>query len=265
MKIIHRIVFRPDKTQRRVLQEIGIPVPSNEDLPVFEFDEEHEKLISLKPYIDKWQLVDNVRTEFTKKELDAASFLRWFPLWMNGYPMPDDDFGYIGTTFQKQGYCEVCGSGLVQQSSFRLRKAPNWGSKKIFGLNWVYDEVFVRKDVYETVFKKYGIESMPVLLYKKDVIIEDTVQLIIPTTDAYSNLEEQPYEICKTCGMKRYNPKTKGFFPSFKDSVTGLHLFKGREWFGSGAMSYKQIFVSQELRQEMIKYQIKSDFDPVNQ
>ena len=146
MKFIHRIVFKPDKTQRRVLQELGISVPPYNDLFVFEFDEKDEKLISLKPYIDKWQLVDNIRTEFTKKELDSASFLIWFPLWLNGYPMPDEDFGYIGTTYQKQGYCKVCGSGLLQQSPFRLRKSPKWGSKKIFGLNWVFDEVFVRKD-----------------------------------------------------------------------------------------------------------------------
>lgn len=265
MKFIHRIVFKPDKTQRRVLQELGISVPPYNDLFVFEFDEKDEKLISLKPYIDKWQLVDNIRTEFTKKELDSASFLIWFPLWLNGYPMPDEDFGYIGTTYQKQGYCKVCGSGLLQQSPFRLRKSPKWGSKKIFGLNWVFDEVFVRKDVYETIFKKYGIESMPVLLYKKDVIIDDTVQLIIPSTKVFSNLKEQPYEICKICGMKKYNPKIKGLFPSFKDPITELHMFKGQECFGSGAMSYKQIYVSQELRQEMIKYQIKSDFSPVNQ
>lgn len=264
MKIIHRIGINPDEKERRIMQEIGIPVPLNEFF-VFELEEGSEKFIRLKPYIDKWRLPDMLRTEYTKQELNAASYLNFLPLWFNGYPMPDYDNGYIGTTYQKHGYCETCGTGLVQQSPFRLKKSPNWGPKKIFTLYWVYDEFFVRKDVYEAVFKKYGIESMPVLLYKKDLLIEDTVQLIIPSIQVPSNLEGQPYEICKTCGMKKYNPQIRGFFPSFKDSVTGLHLFKGMEYFGSGGESFKQIFVSQELRQEMLKYQIKADFAPVSQ
>lgn len=263
MKVIHRIGVNIDDNRRRVLGEMGIPVPSNNGFFSFDLEEGTERLIRLKPYMVKWQLPDMIRTVFTKQELDSATYLTCFPLWTNGYPMPDDGLGYIATTYQKQGYCKVCGTGSNQQSPFRMRKTPNWGSKKTFGLNWVFDEIFVRKDVFEMVFEKYGIEAMPVLLYKKDSLIEDTVQLIIPSTTVPSDLKGQPYEICKTCGIKKYNPEIKGFFPRFTNSVSGLHMFKGVEYFGSGANAYKQIFVSQALRQEMLKYQIKLDYVPV--
>ncbi len=262
MKIIHKIGINPDNYQKQKLCDIGINVSQN-SFQTFEIEENSEQFMRLKPYIEMWELPDMINTEFTNRELNAALLLVYNFTWVNGYPQPEDDFGYIGTTYKKEGYCKTCGTGLIQQAPFRLKKEPNWGTKKMFELNWVFDEIFVRKEVYEEIFKKYGIEAMPVFLYKKDVVIENTVQLNIPSIKVLSDLEKQPFEICKTCGTKKYNPQIKGFFPPFKAPVEGLQIFKGQEYFGSGASAHKKIFLTQELYKEMQKYKIKSEFIPL--
>src|SRR5437868_14125543 len=114
--------------------------------------------------------------------------------------MPDNDFEYMHITYDNSNYCEKCGIGLLQKEPFRIKEKPKWGNKKMFSLNWVFDELFVRKDFYDSLFKTIGIESEKVLLYKKDTIIEDTVQLITPKTEVSLDLEGYSFEVCKKIG-----------------------------------------------------------------
>lgn len=58
-----------------------------------------------------------------------------------------------------------------------------------------------------------NIKSKEVLLYKKEKVIEDTVQLVIPETDIALNLENYPFKVCELCNRKRYDLSNKGFFP----------------------------------------------------
>lgn len=261
MRVIHRIGINADDFQKKVLQDIGIAIPNG--FCAFELEENTEQYSKLKPYIEKWQLLDILNTQFTNEELDTAPLLAYNFTWSNGYPQPEDNFGYIGVTYKKEGYCKNCGTGLVQQSPFRLQKEPTWGTKKIFELNWVFDEIFVRRDTYEQLFKPYGIQSMPVLHYKKESVLENTVQLVLPGANLKLNLEKQPFESCKMCGTPKYNPQIKGFFPSLEEPIPAMPIFKSLEYFGSGASAYKRIFIAQELRQEMLKHKIKSQFIPV--
>ena len=183
--------------------------------------------------------------------------------WANGYPMPDSDKSYLHTTYDNTVYCTTCGLGLRQKEPFRLKKAPNWsGHKSIFFLNWVFDELFARKDVYESLFKPAGIQCEKVLLYKKDKIIEDTVQLIIPDATSDLHLEDYTYQICKVCNRKRFDLFNRGFFPSFKGDVGKWPIFKSKEWFGTGANARKYIFVSQALRQDFNRLKINANYIP---
>lgn len=264
MKIKHRIGITIDKYQRKILIEIGLIERNNqEEFFVFELFDDDVKYQSFKKYINEWNLPDLIETEFTTSELNSASLLVYNYTWSNGYPQPEDDFGYIGTTYKKEGYCKSCGTGLVQQEPFRIKKEPVWGNKKLFDLNWVFDEIFVSKEAYETIFKGFGIGCREVRLFKKETAIQNTVQLEIPTTSIEINLENQTYEICNACGIKKYSPQIKGFFPKLSAPVTELHCFKSVEYFGSGANAHKKIFMSQELRQAMLKNKIKSQFMPV--
>lgn len=260
MKNLHIIYADFDTNQVKILQKFGIKVEAKYD----RFDiEENETYFELKPYLDKWEISDFVKSKFTEQEENDAIRLVYAGIWANGYPMNDSDNGYRKTTYDDSNFCGTCGIGLIQKEPFRLKKAPNWGgSKKMFSLNWVYDELFVKKEVYETLFKNNGIKSEEVLLYKKETIIEDTVQLMLPVIDISLNLEGYPYEVCKNCNRIRYDLINKGFFPPFKDEVGNTPIFKSKEWFGTGANARKYIFVSQELKKQFAKLKINPNYIP---
>lgn len=260
MKQLYNIFSNWDKSQASMLSQHGIKV----DLGYYSFWIEDEDLYGkLKPFFDKWGVMETVVSKFTKEEESNAKRLILLSPWANGYPMPDGDAGYKKTTYNDSKYCSTCGIGLIQKEPFRLRKAPNWsGHKKVFSLNWVYDELFAKKDFYESLLKPLGIGSEKVLLHKKDTVIEDTVQLIIPKTEAALRLEAYPFQICKECNRKRFNLINDGFFPSFEEDVGDLQLFKSSEWFGTGANARKYIFVSQQLRREFLKNKISATYIP---
>lgn len=267
MKIIHRVGINPDDYQRRTLRELGIELPTSDNpytsAVTLELEEQSEEYKKLKPYIESWQLFDAVGTIFSTEDLESAKLLGFRDCWANGYPMPDNNGGYKEITYDRADYCKECGIGLVQKAPFRLKKEPNWGKKKMFMLNWVYDEIFVKKDLYEEVFKKYGMETMPVLLYKKETIIADTVQLLIPATDISLKLESYSYEVCNVCNRKRYNLINKGKFPFFEQEITDRHFFKSKEYFGTGANARKYIFLSSEIRTELLEQKVKANYIPV--
>lgn len=259
MKNIHHIFSDWNDVQILILENYGIKVAAGYDSFTLEED---QVFWELKPYLDKWQVKDSVITQFSEQELNTAKRLVLSDTWANGYPMPDGNGGYLKTTYEDKDFCKQCGIGLMQKEPFRIKKEPNWGSKKLFSLNWVFDEFFVRRDFYEGVFKKYGIEAAPVLLYKKETVLEGTVQVIIPTTERALNLEGYNYETCKSCNRRRYDLVRQGFFPAFETEVNNLHLFKSKEYFGTGANARKYVFISSELRNELVKNKVKANYIP---
>lgn len=267
MRIVHHIGVNPDIKQKKILTQIGIKVPdlNNPVTNFFAFDvyEDSKEYELLRKYIIEWELLDMIGTEFTDEEINNAAILVTNAQWLNGYPQPEQNFEYLNKTYDfPLGSCKKCCIGKIQKDHFRIRKEPNWGSKKIFHLNWVFDELIVRKEIYENIFKKYGISSNPVNLYKKETTVENTVQLIIPEVNTPLKLDEFPYEIIKVCGHKKFVPYFKGFFPSFEATVN-LPIWKSKEWFGSGGSAFKRIFVTQSVRQELLAHKIKMDFVPV--
>jgi hypothetical protein len=264
---LHQIGLNPDQEKRDVFRKLGIGLPepagkltSSVTLTLDERSDEYQKL---QPYVKKWNLSDFIAVTFSDVELDKATYLVMLSPWANDYPMPDNDGGYLQRTYDDTNYCKSCGSGLVQREPFRLKKEPVWGKKKLFSLNWVYDEYFVNKDFYEQVLNKYRIETMPVLLYKKDSVIESTVQIKISVTSPALKLEGRSFITCEACGRKRYDLINDDFFPSFEDPQPQSAIFKGLEDFGTGANTRKYVFVSQALRKEFQTAGVKPRFLPV--
>lgn len=264
MKVIHRIALNPDESQKSILKSIGLQAQASGGFTAFELEENSKEYQLLKPYIDHWGCMDAVGVVFTDEELNSANLLAFKDCWANGYPMPDDDRGYIHTTYDDSGYCNKCGIGLVQKEPFRLKKGPKWGSKKMFMLHWVYDEIFVRKDLYEEVFRLYGIDAKPVLLYKNDMTIHDTLQLVVPNAQVTLQLDDCGYDICSECKRKRYHLVTDRMLPSFNGDVSGKHMLKTMEYFGTGANARRYIYLSSEIRKRLIEYKAKVNFIPVN-
>lgn len=177
MRIVHRISIAATPEVRAELAMLGVVVGTS-GMVTFEVDESHEKWPDLKEWTLKRRAVDITRTHFSKKEVDEARWLVWVPDWHHGYPQPDDGAsGYLDATYELADACAQCGIGLKQKAPFRMKAEPRWGRKGVLQLNWVFDEFFVRPDVWETIFKPRGVACRPVI-DAKGAELKTVVQLV---------------------------------------------------------------------------------------
>ena len=251
MKIIHRVSLTPNESQRRVLLSLGLPlIESNSplvQLVSFDVEECEESWPRVKELIEQWKLADFVRTEFSKGELDSASFHQIFA-WQQGYPQPEGDFGYLNATYDLTTYCPMCGIGNTQIAPFRMKDEPKWGKKHILQLNWVFDEYFVLPAVWKEVFQPLGIGCSPVLNHRTGNELTTVVQLDIKTTanSALSMNDKYPSEICGSCHRKKYLPISRGFFPAFTTDPS-TQMCRTQEYFGSGASAWNAVIANNAL------------------
>lgn len=199
---------------------------------------------------------DNIyyRTQaiFTDEEYKNAEYGVKTAMHTCGYPKPDHDFGYMNLTYDLTNYCDKCGCGAVQKDAFRISKIAK---HKMFVLGWVFDELFVHKDVYETIFKPLGIECREVRRYWQEYIIDSIVQLVLPeTVEPLSFPKAFEAEVCPQCHIPKYTPHIVDFYPLHKNPIAPI--YKGAEYFGSGYEARKKIYVSAELRDILIKNKI---------
>jgi len=232
-----------------MLKEYGLEVEEGYD---FLSMDENDTYLELKPYFEKWGIESDDRyAVFSKEEILKADYCIVTGGYDGGYPMPDDGFGYVELTYDTKDYCSHCGIGLVQKDAFRLKKAPK---HKIFGLTWVWDELFVQLDIYRNIFEPLGIKCREVKLFKGDKVIPNIVQLVIPNTDETLDLHEYSSQTCPVCGGIRYGIKAQGFHPIQQHPLS--HLYRSKEYFGDGAAADRKIFISGELRDILIKEKI---------
>jgi hypothetical protein len=111
-------------------------------------------------------------------------------------------------------------------------------------MNWVFDEYFVRPEIWHSVFEPFGIGFRPVLHHKTGTQLQSVVQLdITQTTDL--KVENLPSARCGVCSRQKYSPNVTGFFPA--PFFSNLALARSRQHFGSGASAFQQILISQDL------------------
>ena len=261
MKIIHHIAGNWDKKQVEALRKHGVSVQEGVDRVVL--DESDERYRKIKPLVESWRVLDAVGTEFSAEDFKSASGFIILADWQWGYPQPEDDFGYLEVTYDTSKYCSVCGAGLTQKAPFHIKKEPKWGKKLAFILFWVLDEIFVHVDAYDRVFKPLGIQSWPVLIYKKNTIAQTVVQLVIPDSTVPLELDGYAAESCTKCGRKRYLPITRGFFPPFRNGAIPGRVAKTQEYYGSGASASKWIYASREAYSVIKKEKLAMSFWPV--
>lgn len=257
-------VISGDVTIKRffILQYHGIPVEKG--FARFEIIE-NEKYFFLKKYFEEWGFNDIAFSKFDDKELDNTQYLCCSPNWQPLYPESSGDSGYIYLTHDTTNYCKKSGTGLLQTSPFRVKNEPKWGQHKAFMLHWVFDEIFVHIDVYKKIFEPIGIKCYPLLLFKKDTIIDSTVQLILPESNVELDLKNYPKMVCSDCHYEKYELIRHGFFPNFRGKVNAnLQIFKSKEYFSAGGLDARKIlFVTQEMRQILIKAQVSFSYYPL--
>lgn len=201
-----------------------------------------------------------------------------------GYPQPESKYNSI--TYSDKVGCPTCWIGHQQIDEFRFRGEPKPLKNQITGLNWVFDQIFVRK-IVKTVFEEErftGVEfSSPVYNKNKKPILE-FYQLRINTVLKPSLLNmDLGTEICefpkneksakflKTnrsklvegpfCGQLKYN------FPQGQVLTFKKEVFDGQpdfvrtyEWFGSGGSANRPILVSERVKEVIEEKMFKRAF-----
>lgn len=229
-------------------------------MSTLEIEESDSRWLEIEPLIQKYKAVDLANTKFTAKEMSDAAWLCLKSTWHHGYPMPDDDFGYLELTYDLEGYDSKTGIKKVQKAPFRMKAEPAWKKNHLLQLNWIYDTFFVLPQVWESVFEPLGIGYEPVLKHSSNEELKTIVQLKsegeVPTALDLAGCAQEG---------EKYLPVTKGFFPkaSTFDGWKG-HYLLSREYFGSGASANKAVIVSREFYSAVKANKLKGvDFIPM--
>jgi len=125
---------------------------------------------------------------------------------------------------------------------------PRWGRRGIMQLNWVFDEYFVRPDVWTAVFEPLGIACRPVT-NRRGIELQTVVQLVVEE-EVPLQPAGLPAETCGTCGRVKYLPVTRGPLPPLRTDPAAP-MAKTREYFGSGARAFHKVLVSRPVARSL--------------
>jgi len=248
MKIIHQIGAKWKDIHVKELSKLGILVNRG----VFSYVVLEENVyLSFKGLFNGDEFIQTVGTEYSKNDLNNANWLILDGIKETGFPQPEEDFGYLEKTYDLINYCKDCGTGNIQNSFFRIKKEPKWGSKKVFQLSWIYDELFVEIEFYNRFFKPLGLAAKPVFLHKSDKECKTVIQLDIPRIGLSLDMKDTSFADCSSCNKRKYSPQIKGFAPKY-DDYSNYKIFKGSEFYGTGKQTYNRIYINQSMRKELI-------------
>jgi len=255
VEILHRIA-NMDRETCEPLKALGFNATHGLG-SLLMISESHPAWPEARVIIEKLHGVHVVTTEFTKAERAGAQYLAMGGAWGCGYPQPESDFGYQEVTYDLSRCCPVCSVGKVQKAPFRMRREPGWSKRNIVQLTWVDDEYFVKPEIWEKVFKPFGIGCRPVIHHRDDKELKSVVQLdISETADAPLELEGCRSEACPAKGHIKYHGVSRGFFPPFR-SPQKAPILKSQEWFGSGGSAGKSVFASSDLYRAMREHKVR--------
>lgn len=204
--------------------------------------------------------------------------MRWYHIMTGqfGYPQPASDFGYLSNTYDSTKACPTCQIGLRQRGEFRFRIAPNAKHSQFLGLNWVFDEIFVR-EVVKDIFEREGITgiefSQPVI-HKTGLPVPGIYQLRVNNVllDGLlpDNLTSETCELPKNKGILKFlsatnsklaeGPfcgKVKYNYPQGDQCIriraqameNRTDFLRLGDYFGSGASSNRPIVISENVKQ----------------
>jgi hypothetical protein len=290
----HIKVIKPVKT---LLDKFSIEYNYSEDpdcvIPSYRYKlefylyEDDPRFVELKTSIDKFKILPQVGTTFNKEDFEKAD---WFHISTgeHQYPQPEDDFGYLQTTYNLDSYCPTCGIGKIQNAPFHLKQIPKQKNSQFWGLHWVFDVVFVRPETKDLLIREgiTGISFLNPHLHKKNLPINEVSQIVIQSslppglltynlkevTCKYMNEEDielsEKWRNSKDatfCGRHKFNFPMRGSLTFRKESFdSAADIVQSSEWFGSGASAMRPIIVSKRFKKLVEDNKIRGlKFTPV--
>ena len=225
-------------------------------LLIFEIPESRADFIEVKEFLDtKAGKIIQVRLDYSKKELNAAAYLQLWLRKYSGYPQPetiDVKKSYINYTYDITNFCTNCGSGLIQNDSFYIKKSFNIEKIRFGGLYWVYDTFFITNELCNLLVKEgfTGIEFLPVKNIKTKQPIDNIVQLkintVFPTKLKY---EVKKVIECKVCNQKKDLIKDGSEITVSKEILKHLDkdFYLSQEFTGDGLLCCRRVLISNRV------------------
>ena len=256
---MHHISFNASENRRRSLAALGTIV--GEGFVAIDIDEADPRWPNIETWMKTHGVTDTVYNEFSNDEISRARWLKLVGTWNYGYPQPDEEnMGFLQATYDLSAGCSKCNLPLKQKAPFQIRGEPKWGRRGIFQLNWVFDEYFVKPEVWASVFKPFGV-GCRVVLNRKGQELKTVVQLVSNSPEVDFDTTGLTFEVCDSCGCKRYQPNYRGPFPALLQEPSGA-MVRTKQYFGGHI--FKGVLVSQELTRKLISENVRGvSFKPV--
>ncbi len=254
MRFKHHISMRFDASMRDALAALDVDVvvaplpPGGGAIMAFDVIEPSNEWRAVRRSLEHVDHLDMLSTMFEPEEIEGAEWLVLHGDWHNGYPVEPKRGDWFDSVYDTRARCPACGAGWFQLAPFRIRGEPKWGRRRMFQLNWVFDEIFVEPALWREVFEPAGLTCRPVLS-ARGVQLQNVVQLAV---DERVDTREPSSrsETCTDCGTIKYEPVTRGMYPGIVGVPKGP-IVKTRTLFGSGAEARNPIYVRKDLADEL--------------
>lgn len=264
MDIYYRVcILAPKPEQWAAADAFGIEdfEFGRDDALAFSIAESNPRFAEVETWALEHDLIWNGTIRFTDAETDAARWVSVRANWNHGYPQPEDGFGRTvvyeeapetvhctGRAWMPFGSIGSCGiNEATRVAPWRLRGEPKWGRRGAMSPFWVHDTFFVKPEVWEEVFRPFGIDCGPVLHKNGKDVLKTVVELRPQERVAMEAPVGLPIYTCPYCHRSKYH-RPKAQLPAITNP-TGSHYVEGDLWLGGeGAGAVRPQVFSRELR-----------------
>jgi hypothetical protein len=131
-----------------------------------------------------------------------------------------------------------------------MKREPNFGRNGILNLNWVLGESFPKRDVWERIFKPYGVPCRPVL-NKRGEELSTVVQLAPDERTVEMDTTGLVQTRCPRCRSVRFKWVVRGPSPALREAPD-RDLVRVSQTFGTG-MTFRPIVISNRLANDLLR------------
>lgn len=261
MRRVHRLTFNVTRAEARQLVRLGLD--ARPGLGFADVDDTDPRWPAVRRWVRRHGGLDIPRAEFSPAEVLEARWLSVGATSHSGYPQPEDTYEQV--TYDAATYCPKCGRDRDQVAPFRMKCEPRWGRRGVIQLNWVYDELFVRPDVWRIVFRPLGIGCREVLI-RGGRRLRTVVQLEIPPREVDVDVRGFRRTRCAACGRVKHDSGAlmgRGVPPILREPRG--HIARSTQYFsGGGTSTFRLLFVSQAVARALAEHGIRGlEFEPV--
>jgi hypothetical protein len=259
MDIYHHLSFNKSDRVDPVLDQLGIkykksPLPNDFYLITFGIYESDPNWQQIQHLTSIGTPVHRIETVFTDEEILKAPFARLLVMYERGYPQPKSS--WISNPINYESKCKSCGV-FKQNAPFRIKDEPELKGRDFMTLYWG-SAIFATPKVIEKMNQEKitGFSEMPVLIDKTGEPSKTISQIFINNVSKPGLVDKSSLRsiVCKECKTVKYESHLKGVMHMKKGSLNaGSDIQSSYEWFGSGAMAYREHFISNKLAKLIIE------------